>query len=107
VSERLTLPAALSALAKTDKPFVQLFRHGTLEVEFYKPEGVDGQQPHARDEVYVVLSGSGTFACGGSRQKFEPGEVLFAAAGVEHRFEEFTPDFATWVFFYGPEGGER
>ena len=21
-------------------------------------------------------------------------------------FEEFTEDFATWVFFYGPEGGE-
>ena len=28
------------------------------------------------------------------------------AAGVEHRFEDFSADFATWVFFYGPEGGE-
>ena len=34
------------------------------------------------------------------------GEALFVPAGVEHRFEDFTPDFATWVFFYGPEGGE-
>jgi hypothetical protein len=32
--------------------------------------------------------------------------VLFAAAGVAHRFENFTDDFAVWVFFYGPEGGE-
>ena len=24
-----------------------------------------------------------------------------------HRFEEFSDDFATWVMFYGPEGGER
>jgi len=23
-----------------------------------------------------------------------------------HRFEEFSNDFAVWVFFYGPEGGE-
>jgi hypothetical protein len=23
-----------------------------------------------------------------------------------HRFEPFSPDFAVWVFFYGPEGGE-
>jgi mannose-6-phosphate isomerase-like protein (cupin superfamily) len=75
-------------------------------VEFYKPEGVDRQTPHTRDEVYVVVSGSGTFFCGGTRRPFEAGEVLFAAAGVEHRFEDFTPDFATWVFFYGPEGGE-
>ena len=29
-----------------------------------------------------------------------------AAAGEVHRFERFSDDFATWVFFYGPEGGE-
>jgi hypothetical protein len=32
-----------------------LFRHGSLEVEFYRPEGVDLQQPHDRDEIYVVI----------------------------------------------------
>ena len=106
MTDRLTPSAARAALARTDKPFVLLFRHGTLEVEFYKPDGVDRQTPHARDEVYVVVSGSGTFVSGGTRRPFEPNEVLFAAAGVEHRFEDFTPDFATWVFFYGPEGGE-
>jgi quercetin dioxygenase-like cupin family protein len=107
VADRLTPSTALAALAATDKPFVLLFRHGTLEVEFYKPDGVDRQKPHTRDEVYVVVSGTGTFLCDGKRQPFAPGEVLFAAAGAEHRFEDFTPDFATWVFFYGPEGGER
>jgi mannose-6-phosphate isomerase-like protein (cupin superfamily) len=106
VSERLTPSAALVALTTTDKPFIELFRHGTLAVEFYKPERVDLQTPHSRDEVYVVVSGSGTFVNGSARQTFEEGEVLFAPAGVEHRFEDFSPDFATWVFFYGPEGGE-
>jgi hypothetical protein len=24
-----------------------------------------------------------------------------------HRFEEFSADFATWVMFWGPKGGER
>ena len=86
--------------------FVGLFRHGSLEVEFYKPDGVDRQQPHTRDEVYVVASGTGHFVNGDQRHPFEPGEVLFVPAGVEHRFVEFTDDFATWVFFYGPEGGE-
>ncbi len=33
--------------------------------------------------------------------------MLFVAAGAEHRFEDFTQDFAAWVVFYGPEGGER
>jgi mannose-6-phosphate isomerase-like protein (cupin superfamily) len=56
--------------------------------------------------VYVVVAGSGQFVCGDERQPFQAGEVLFAPTGVEHRFEDFTDDFATWVFFYGPEGGE-
>lgn len=35
-----------------------------------------------------------------------PGNLLFVAAGAEHRFEDFTGDFGAWVMFYGPEGGE-
>jgi hypothetical protein len=31
---------------------------------------------------------------------------LFVAAGQTHRFEDFSDDFAVWVFFYGPDGGE-
>jgi mannose-6-phosphate isomerase-like protein (cupin superfamily) len=77
-----------------------------LEVEFYRPNKTDRQQPHDRDEVYVIASGSGFFVNGDQRQQFETGEVLFVSAGVTHRFEEFTDDFSTWVFFYGPVGGE-
>lgn len=84
-----------------------LFEHGTLAVEIYKPEKVDLQQPHSRDEVYVVVSGTGEFVNGGERNTFAPGDFLFVPAGVEHRFENFTDDFSTWVLFYGPEGGEK
>ncbi len=105
--ERLTPSNALSLLSLAkDKEFISLFRHGSLEVEIYKPNLVDRQQPHTRDELYVVISGSGYFINGSSRQPFQAGEVLFVPAGVEHRFEDFTADFSTWVFFYGPEGGE-
>lgn len=97
---------ALALLAATDKLFVEVFSHGTLSVELYKPVGVDLQTPHTRDEVYVVVSGSGFFVNGESRAPFGPGAFLFVPAGVVHRFEDFTDDFSTWVFFYGPEGGE-
>ena len=83
-----------------------LFEHGSLEVEIYAPRGHDPQQPHSRDELYVVISGRGFFRNGDERHAFGPGDLLFVPAGVEHRFEEFGDDFATWVVFYGPEGGE-
>ena len=88
------------------KQFATIFEHGTLAVEIYAPRGTDPQQPHTRDEVYLVASGSGEYVCGESRQIFAPTDLLFAAAGVAHRFENFTDDLAVWVLFYGPEGGE-
>jgi len=85
---------------------VQLFEHGSLVVKLSQPRGPDLQTPHSRDEVYVVAQGSGEFVCGDTRQPVSAPDVLFAAAGTEHRFENFSDDFAVWVFFYGPEGGE-
>jgi mannose-6-phosphate isomerase-like protein (cupin superfamily) len=54
-----------------------------------------------------VISGKGTFLRAGERVPFQPGTLLFVPAAMEHRFVDFTEDFATWVVFWGPEGGER
>ena len=89
------------------KRFATVSEHGTLAVEFYAPRGVDPQQPHSRDEIYFVASGTGEYVCGESRQPFSPTDLLFAAAGVAHRFENFSDDLVVWVIFYGQEGGEN
>jgi mannose-6-phosphate isomerase-like protein (cupin superfamily) len=86
--------------------FVEVFRHGTLAIELYAPRDHDPQSPHTRDEVYVVVEGTGRFRNGSERHRFAPGDVLFVPAGVVHRFEEFSDDLVVWVIFYGPEGGE-
>src|SRR5947207_1623472 len=80
---------------------IALFQHGTLTVKLYAPRGSDPQTPHTRDEVYIVAEGTGEFVREEERITFAPGDVLFAAAGVKHRFENFSDDFATWVLFYG------
>lgn len=87
--------------------FKKLFQHGSLTVELYAPRTRDPQTPHTRDELYFVVQGEGVFVNGEQRVPFGPGDVLFAAAGEVHRFEEFTDDLFTWVMFYGPEGGEK
>lgn len=106
--DRYTKAAALAAVAQSeDGLYGILLEHGSLELGFYRPQEVDRQQPHDRDEVYVVLTGSGWFRLGDTRRPFEAGETLFVPAGVEHRFEDFSEDFGAWVIFYGPPGGER
>ncbi|HRR09043.1 MAG TPA: GNAT family N-acetyltransferase [Rhodothermales bacterium] len=102
----LRLTEGLTMLEHHQQPFVKLFEHGTLVVELYAPQQRDLQTPHTRDELYVVANGTGWFVNGDQRHPFGPKDVLFVPAGVVHRFEDFSEDFAVWVMFYGPEGGE-
>jgi len=97
---------ALSKLNTGEKPFIELFKHGSLLVEIYKPNRVDLQTPHTRDEVYLIIAGHGNFINGTETVAFGPGDFLFVPAGRTHQFVDFTDEFSTWVFFYGPEGGE-
>jgi mannose-6-phosphate isomerase-like protein (cupin superfamily) len=99
--------AARAIPSKDGKLYAELFRHGSLAIEIYAPRGTDPQEPHTRDELYVVAAGRGTFFVEGQRMPFVPGDALFVAAGEVHCFENFTNDLMVWVMFYGPEGGER
>jgi mannose-6-phosphate isomerase-like protein (cupin superfamily) len=82
------------------------FERGTLTVKLYAPRGSDPQTPHTRDELYVVHTGRGRFVVEDRSVAFGPGDALWVAAGVPHRFEDFTDDLSLWVVFYGPDGGE-
>ena len=85
---------------------VPIFSHGSLVVELYTPQGHDPQKPHSRDEIYFVARGKGLFFDGTNHRPIEAGSFMFVGAGENHRFESFSSDFAVWVAFYGPEGGE-
>jgi mannose-6-phosphate isomerase-like protein (cupin superfamily) len=107
MSDRYTIEKALQLVAESaDKAYGVLLSHGTLELGYYKPDTVDPQQPHTQDEIYIVQSGSGYFVLGEERAPVAQGEALFVPAGMVHRFEDFSDDFAAWVIFYGPQGGE-
>ena len=106
---RVSLSDALDAIGrvKSELPSATVFEHGTLQVKMYRPGTEDLQVPHARDEVYFIVNGTGWFVNGSERHPFQSGDMLFVPAGVPHRFEQYTDDFSTWVVFYGPDGGEK
>lgn len=103
----LSTKEALNRLSQSDAPFLEVFKHGSLMVEMYKPDKVDYQQPHSRDEVYIIASGKGIFRYNEEEKEVRSGDFLFVKAGDVHKFLNFDDDFATWVLFYGPEGGEN
>jgi mannose-6-phosphate isomerase-like protein (cupin superfamily) len=86
--------------------FVTVMQRGTVRALLSLPVSPNRQTPHTQDEVYVIVRGRGALFHDGRRDKFETGDFIFVAAGVEHWFEDFTDDLAVWVVFYGRSGGE-
>jgi mannose-6-phosphate isomerase-like protein (cupin superfamily) len=86
---------------------VEAFKHGSMSVVLFAPQGGDYQTSHEQDELYIVLSGSGTLDIEDTQQSFAKGDVLFVPAGKRHHFKLFTADLVTWAVFWGPVGGEQ
>jgi mannose-6-phosphate isomerase-like protein (cupin superfamily) len=49
----------------------------------------DRQQPHADDEVYVVLEGTGVLEVEGESVPVGEGDAVFVEAGADHRFTAY------------------
>ena len=108
MTDGTTLRKALQATQESaDGLYGVVLENGSMQLGYYRPTGSDGQTPHEQDEIYIVQTGTGTLVRADERVAFVPGDALFVAAGVEHRFVDFSDDFGTWVVFYGPAGGEE
>jgi len=105
---KLTADDALKQLLEqSEYPFTVMLKHGTMSIEYFAPKKIDTQTPHKQDEIYIIIEGYGTFYRNDERFSCKKNDVLFVPAGMEHRFENFSDDFAAWVIFYGPDGGEN
>jgi len=99
--EQLTVRDAHAALERAGETYVKLLARPGLDVALYKPDQIDLQTPHLRDEIYVIASGTGHFVQGDESRPVAPGDLFFVPKGAEHRFVDFTADFLTWVIFLG------
>lgn len=93
------LESALESSPSPGNLATEVAKFRNIDVEFYQPKGRDDQEPHDRDELYVVARGSGVFELAGDHRPFTAGDVIYVPAHAEHRFVQFGDDFATWVFF--------
>ena len=105
-SSRVMSHAAARAGIPIGERSVRVWQRGPLDVAFALPVPPKEQTPHAQDEIYVIVRGRGVLMHDGKRDSFEPGDILFVAAGIEHQFRDVTEDLALWRVFYGPDGGE-
>jgi mannose-6-phosphate isomerase-like protein (cupin superfamily) len=64
----------------------------------------DRQQPHADDEIYIVLEGSGVLEVAGDSIPVREGDAVFVEAGAEHRFTAYERLSVLVIFERRPAG---
>ena len=66
----------------------------------------DEQTPHREDETYYVVRGRAVLRIGSSTRAVAPGDCIFVANGVTHRFEDISEDLKVLVVFAPPYSGD-
>ena len=91
--------------AASGRPYLEFQRSDALSVGLYvmAAGGIDRQQPHSEDEVYVVMSGRAQFTAGNETRPVSAGDTIFVAAGVPHRFHDVIDELELIVVFAPPE----
>jgi len=102
-SYHISIDEAVTLLKKEKNVFTEVMKDGTMTVEYFAPKNKDEQQPHKKDELYIIASGTSAFYRNGEMINCRQGDVIFVPAKMEHRFINFSDDFATWVILYGQE----
>jgi len=87
--------------ARSQKSYLEFLRVPSMSLGIYElpAGGTDPQKPHNEDEVYYVLRGRGRMRVGEADRPVAPGDIIFVAARVEHRFHSITEDLSLLVFF--------
>ncbi len=80
--------------------FTTAFRQKNMSLEFFAPRGIDYQTFHEEDEFYFIACGRSELIIGNATFHCEVGDSFFVPANVSHKFENFSPDFATWAIFF-------
>jgi mannose-6-phosphate isomerase-like protein (cupin superfamily) len=99
------LAELLADQSAAGKPYLEFLRSTDLSVGLYvlPAGGVDKQQPHREDEIYVVLSGRARFTAGDDTRDVQPGDVIYVAKELPHRFHDIDADMQLIVVFAPPE----
>lgn len=106
--EAFDIADLLERRAASGRPYLEFQRSADLSTGLYvlPAGGVDRQQPHTEDEIYLVVAGRATMRVAGEDRPVRPGAVVFVAAGVEHRFHGVEEELQLLVVF-GPAEGAR
>lgn len=103
--QAFTVTQLVEAQAASGKAYATFLDQSSMEAGLYllSSGADDGQSAHARDEVYVVVTGAATLVVGGgteeARVPVSAGSAVFVAGGTAHHFEQIADALQVLVVF--------
>ena len=93
---------------RTGELYLEFLRRDSMSCGLYVLEAgaTDPQEPHAEDEVYVVLAGRAVLEVEGERLEMQRGRVVSVDVGADHRFVDISEDLSVLVVFAPPDSPE-
>jgi mannose-6-phosphate isomerase-like protein (cupin superfamily) len=83
--------------------YVEVLNEASMRVELARYPNPEPKTPHREDELYVVVSGSGTVHVGTETYDVEEGDVVYVEQGLEHDFVDIDDELTALVVFTGAE----
>lgn len=108
MKQHINLSEIIEEIGDVPRKYQEFIRTNDLSTGIYKINvgQTDIQTPHTEDEVYYIIQGKSKFIHGESILDVKPGDFLFVAAKVDHRFVDVQEDMIVLVFF-GPAEGTK
>ncbi len=103
-----SLPELLEERRRSDRRYLEFLRVPALSAGLYVlPAGAaDTQTPHAQDEIYYVVRGSGIVRIGRQDHPVGPGSFIYVKAREPHCFHSITAELTLLVVFAPAETSE-
>jgi len=96
----------LDVRSASGKLYHEFLRVPALSAGIYElaAGATDPQNPHNQDEVYYVIRGRAHIRVADEDRCVQPGDTIYVAAHVPHKFHTIVEDITLLVFFAPAEG---
>jgi len=95
--------ALLEQIEHGEKSYVEVLSEDSMSVELARYPNPEPKHPHKEDELYYIVSGSGTVHVGAETYEVTEGDVVYVERGVEHDFVDIEDEITALVVFTDQE----
>ncbi len=93
----------VTELEDDENQFTEVLDKDSVTIEIGQYPKPSPKNPHTEDEVYYIVSGSGSIRVGDETYDVETGDVVFVEQGMEHDFFDIDEEITALTIFVGSE----